>query len=41
MLPAEGPAWYEALQGAIGAVQFLMALAMFAGYRKVGVWGES
>jgi hypothetical protein len=40
MLPAGGPAWYEALQGAIGVVQFLIALAMFAGYRKTGVWGE-
>jgi hypothetical protein len=40
MIPAGGPAWYEAMQGAIGVVQFLIALAMFAGYRKSGVWGE-
>ena len=40
MIPAGGPAWYEALQGAIGAVQVLIALAMFAGYRRAGVWGE-
>lgn len=40
MIPASGPTWYEALQGAIGAIQFLIAIAMFAGYRKAGVWGE-
>ncbi len=40
ILPASGPTWYEALQGAIGAVQFLIALALFAGYRKAGVWGD-
>src|SRR6478672_12392818 len=32
MVPASGPAWYEALQGGIGAVQFLIAIAMFVGY---------
>jgi len=40
ILPVSGPPWYEALQGAIGVVQFLIALAMFVGYRKGGVWGE-
>lgn len=40
ILPASGPAWYAALQGAIGIVQFLIAFAMFAGYRKAGIWGE-
>ena len=39
VMPATGPTWYELLQGAIGAVQFLIAMAMFAGYRKAGVWG--
>lgn len=39
-LPASGPSWYEALQGAIGTVQLLIAVAMFAGYRKAGVWGD-
>jgi hypothetical protein len=38
-MPATGPTWYEALQGLIGVVQFLIALAMFSGYRKAGVWG--
>ena len=40
IVPASGPTWYEALQGAIGVVQFLIALAMLAGYRKAGVWGK-
>ena len=40
LIPATGPAWYEALQGAIGVAQFLIALAMLSGYRKGGVWGE-
>lgn len=40
MIPATGPAWYEALQGMIGVAQFLIAIAMFAGYRKAGVWGD-
>ena len=40
MMPASGPTWYEALQGVIGVVQFLIAIAMVAGYRKAGVWGE-
>ena len=39
LMPATGPTWYEALQGAIGVVQFLIALAMFTGYRRAGVWG--
>ncbi len=39
LMPATGPTWYVALQGAIGVVQFLIALAMFVGYRKAGVWG--
>ena len=40
MMPASGPTWYEALHGVIGVVQFLIAIAMVAGYRKAGVWGE-
>lgn len=39
VLPAQGPGWYVALQAAIGVVQFVIALAMIAGYRKAGVWG--
>jgi len=40
MTPHSGPTWYEVLQSRIGVVQFLIAIAMFAGYRKAGVWGE-
>ena len=39
VLPAGGPGWYVALQAAIGAVQFVVALAMIAGYRRAGAWG--
>jgi hypothetical protein len=39
LLPAGGPAWYLVFQAIIGAVQFLIALEMIAGYRKAGVWG--
>ena len=37
----QGPAWYVALQGAIGVVQVLVALAMLRGYRRAGPWGAS
>lgn len=40
IIQASGPAWYELLQGVIGVIQFLTAIAMFVGYRKSGVWGE-
>ena len=39
VLQATGPTWYEVLQAVIGLVQFLIALAMVRGYRRVGVWG--
>jgi hypothetical protein len=28
-----------ALQAVVGLIQFVIALAMLAGYRKAGVWG--
>jgi hypothetical protein len=40
LIGATGPAWYEALQGAIGGAQFAIALAMWAGYRKGGAWAN-
>jgi hypothetical protein len=40
VMPASGPPWYEAVQGVIGGVQLLIAIAMFAGYRNAGVWGD-
>ncbi len=40
VLPLQGPAWYVALQGAIGMVQFAIGLAMMRGYRRGGPWGS-
>ena len=40
LLPATGPGWYEIVQGTIGGVQFAIALAMLAGYRKAGPWAD-
>ena len=39
VIPASTPAWYVALQGAIGVVQLGIGLALYGGYRKGGVWG--
>jgi hypothetical protein len=40
VLPHDGPTWYEIFQGVIGVVQFVIGLAMLAGYRKAGAWGD-
>ena len=39
MLPADGPPWYVLYQATLGLVQFIIALAMLAGYRQAGAWG--
>jgi hypothetical protein len=39
IMPRQGPAWYVVTQAVIGLIQFTVALAMLAGYRKAGVWG--
>lgn len=39
IMPRQDPAWYVALQAVVGLIQFVIALAMLAGYRKAGVWG--
>jgi hypothetical protein len=39
VMPGEGPIWYVLFQMAIGLIQFVIALAMLAGYRKAGVFG--
>jgi hypothetical protein len=36
----DGPLWYVILQGVIGLVQVLIALAMILGYRRWGAWGS-
>jgi hypothetical protein len=39
IVPMQGPAWYVVFQAVVGLIQFGIALAMLAGYRKAGVWG--
>lgn len=36
---AGDPAWYVVLQTVVGLIQFVIALAMLAGYRRSGMWG--
>ena len=38
-LAPAGPTWYVVFQGAIGLVQFAIALVMLADYRRSGIWG--
>jgi hypothetical protein len=35
----EAPGWYVLLQLVVGLIQFVIALAMLAGYRRAGLWG--
>ena len=39
IVPRQGPVWDTVLQAVVGLIQFVIALAMLAGYRKAGVWG--
>jgi hypothetical protein len=39
-IPQQGPAWYVVLTAIVGMIQFVVALAMAAGYRRSGVWGR-
>jgi hypothetical protein len=41
IVPSQGPAWYVVFQAVVGPIQFVIALAMLAGYRKAAVWGAS
>jgi hypothetical protein len=38
--PKQGPPWFVVFTAVVGSIQFGVALAMLAGYRKSGVWGE-
>ena len=39
-IPQQGPAWYVVLTAIVGTIQFVVALAMAAAYRRSGVvWG--
>ena len=40
VLPSGAPSWYVGLQAAIGVIQLLIGLAMVAGYRRAGIWGD-
>jgi hypothetical protein len=40
VLPAAGPTWYVLFQALVGLLQFAIGLAMLAGYRRAGVWGD-
>ena len=39
-LSTDDPTWYIVLQAVIGVIQFLIATAMFLGFRRSGAWGE-
>ena len=39
-IPRRGPPWYVMLSAVIGLFQFATAIAMVAGYRRSGVWGD-
>ena len=41
VLSADGPTWYVLYQALLGVLQFIIALAMLAGYRRAGAWGRS
>jgi hypothetical protein len=40
VLAADGPTWYVTFQGLIGLAQLAIGLAMLAGYRRSGLWGD-
>jgi hypothetical protein len=40
VLAADSPRWYVTFQGLLGVLQVAIGLAMVAGYRRAGVWGE-
>jgi hypothetical protein len=40
-LAVDVPTWYLLFQGFLGVVQFVIGLALVAGYRRAGVWGAS
>ena len=38
--PQQSPVWFVLFTAVVGLIQFGIALAMLAGYRKSGIWGE-
>jgi nitrate reductase NapE component len=41
IVPRQDPAWSTVLQAVFGLMQFVIALAMLAGYRKSGIWAAT
>ena len=39
VLPLDVPLWYAALQAVIGLVRVGVALLMYVGYHRNGIWG--
>jgi hypothetical protein len=39
IMSSQDPAWFLVLGVVVGLIQFIIAITMLAGYRKVGVWG--
>jgi hypothetical protein len=39
-LSRQGPTWYVLFTAVVGLAQFGIALAMLAGWRKSGIWGD-
>ena len=37
---SQGPRWYVALTAVVGLAQFGIAVAMLAGHRRAGIWGD-
>ena len=41
VIALDGPAWYVALQGAIGVVQLTIGIAMLRSRGRSGIWGPT
>ena len=39
-LPQQGPTWYVLFTVVVGVAQFGIGMAMLAGWRRSGVWGD-
>jgi hypothetical protein len=39
-LSRQGPTWYVLFTAVVGLAQFGIALAMLAGWRRAGIWGD-
>ena len=39
-IPLQGPTWYVLFTAVVGLAQFGIGVAMLAGYRRAGIWGD-